>query len=148
MSSSTSSFDLSPGVGAGGEAFWRRWIIAFCATFFGLGGVLFVLFLLIDPYDSARFPTLGIVGIDDHNPRMANVSRGRDPNFNATIIGNSTGQLIDPHRIGPPTGLDFTQLTVPATGPREQLAMMGWFTSHHLKMGALILVADNSWCAQ
>jgi hypothetical protein len=150
MSSSTSSFNSPPGIAAdtGADASWRRWIIVFGATFFGLGGLLFTLLLLIDPYDSARFPTLGIVGIDDHNPRMANVSRGRDPAFDAAIVGNSTGQLIDPHRIGPPTHLSFTQLTVPATGPREQLAMMGWFASHHDKMGALILVADNSWCAQ
>lgn len=150
MSSSTSSFNSPPGVVAdeGVDARWRRWIIAFCVTFFGVGGLLFTLLLLIDPYDSARFPTLGIVGIDDHNPRMANVSRGRDPAFDAAIFGNSTGQLIDPHRIGPPTRLSFTQLTVPATGPREQLAMIGWFASHHGKMGALILVADNSWCAQ
>jgi hypothetical protein len=150
MSSSTSSFDSPPGVVAdgGADASWRRWIIVFCATFFGLGGLLFTLLLLIDPYDSARFPTFGIVGIDDHNPRMANVSRGRDPAFDGAVFGNSTGQLIDPHRIGPRTRLSLTQLTVPATGPREQLAMMGWFASHHDKMGALILVADNSWCAQ
>lgn len=150
MSSSTSSFNTPPGVvaDAAADASWRRWIIVFCATFFGLGGLLFTLLLLIDPYDSARFPTFGIVGIDDHNPRMADVSRGRDPAFNGAVFGNSTGQLIDPHRIGPPSGLSFTQLTVPATGPREQLAMMGWFASHHDKMGALILVADNSWCAQ
>jgi hypothetical protein len=151
MNSSTSNFD-PPAAGvvadAGANAPWRRWIIAFCATFFGLGGLLFVLLLLIDPYDSARFPTLGIVGIDDHNPRMAHVSRARDPRFDAAIIGNSTGQLIDPHRIGPPTGLSFTQLTVPATGPREQLAIMGWFASRHDKMGAFVLVADISWCAQ
>jgi hypothetical protein len=150
MSSSTSSSDPSRGVveESSAETSWRRWIIVFCATFYGLGGLLFGLLLMIDPYDSARFPTFGIVGIDDHNPRMANVSRGRDPAFNSAIFGNSTGQLIDPHRIGPVTHMSFTQLTVPATGPREQLAMMGWFASHHGRIGALILVADSSWCAQ
>ena len=109
MSSSTSSFDSPPGVvaDAGADASWRRWIIVFCATFFGLGGLLFTLLLLIDPYDSARFPTFGIVGIDDHNPRMANVSRGRDPAFDGAVFGNSTGQLIDPHRIGPPHPPEF-----------------------------------------
>jgi hypothetical protein len=150
MSSSTSNSDPPAGAVAnpGSDASWRRWIIAFCATFLGLGGLLFTLLMLIDPYDSARFPTLGIVGIDDHNPRMAHVSRARDPAFDAAIIGNSTGQLIDPHRIDPPTGHSFTQLTVPATGPREQLAIMGWFASHHDKMSALVLVADGSWCTQ
>ena len=150
MSSSISSSDRPVGAAADGtsDASWRRWVIAFCATFLGLGGLLFTLLLLIDPYDSARFPTLGIVGVDDHNPRMAIVSRARDPAFDAAIFGNSTGQLIDPHRIGPPTGRRFTQLTVPATGPREQLAIMGWFASHHDKIGAFLLVADDSWCAQ
>jgi hypothetical protein len=150
MSSSISNFDPPAGAAAdaNSDASWRRWIIAFCATFLGLGGLLFTVLLLIDPYDSARFPTFGIVGVDDHNPRMAIVSRARDPAFDAAVFGNSTGQLIDPHRIGPPTGLRFTQLTVPATGPREQLAIMGWFASHHAKMGALLLVADDSWCAQ
>jgi hypothetical protein len=150
MSLSTSNFDPPAGdvAATGSDASWRRWIIAFCATFLGLGGLLFALLMLIDPYDSARFPTFGIVGIDDHNPRMANVSRARDPAFDSAIVGNSTGQLIDPHRIGAPTGLSFSQLTVPATGPREQLAILGWFASHHDNVGALVLVADDSWCAQ
>jgi hypothetical protein len=150
MTSSTSNFDPAAGVAAdvGADASWRRWIIVFCATYLGLGGLLFVLLLLIDPYDSARFPTFGIIGIDDHNPRMANVSRARDPRFDAAVFGNSTGQLIDPHHIGPPTGLSFTQLTVPGTGPREQLAIMGWFAAHHDNIGAVVLVADESWCAQ
>ena len=68
MSSSISSFNSSVCIraDAGADASWRRWVVAFCATFFGFGGLLFALLLLIDPYDSARFPTLGIVGIDDH----------------------------------------------------------------------------------
>jgi hypothetical protein len=141
-----SSFTLSSDAPADPEASWRRWIIAFCGTFLGLGGLLFILMLLIDPYDSARFPTLGIVGIDDHNPRMATVSRARDARFDSAVIGNSTGQLINPHRIGPRIGLSFTQLTVPGTGPREQLAIMSWFASHHQTPGAFVLVADDAWC--
>ncbi len=126
---------------------WRRWLIVFCSTFVGLGALLFALLVLVDPYDTARFPNFGIVGIMDRSPRTAHASFGRDPNFNASVIGNSTGQLIDPYRLTRETGLRFTQLTIPATGPREQLAIMRWVIFHHPTYGAFVIVTDPSWCS-
>jgi hypothetical protein len=38
------------------------------------------------------------------------------------------------------------QLTVPGTGPGEQLVLMRWFARHHPRIGALVLAADQSWC--
>lgn len=149
MTSSTSSSEPRAGTEAGADKRFRRWLRVFCAAFFGGGGLLYLLLLLIDPYDAARFPNFGIVGVDDHNPRMANVSRGRgrDARFDAAIFGNSTGQLIDPHRLNASTGLSFTQLTIPGTGPREQLAVLHWVTSRHPRAEALVLVIDDSWCS-
>jgi hypothetical protein len=118
----------------------------FLGVFLGLGGGLFLLLVLVDPYDSGRFPGLGLVGVDDRSPRMAHVSRGRDPQFDSAIFGNSTGQLIDPAAIGPATGRRFTQMTIPKTGPREQVAMMRWFLRNHKVPGALVVVADPLWC--
>lgn len=142
MSSSTSGSDLA-------EARpWRRWIALFAATFLGVGGTLFGVLLIIDPYDTGRFPGFGIEGISDNNPRTAHVSRARDSAFDSAVIGNSTGQLIDPHRLSAATGFKFTQLTVPATGPREQLAILEWFRLNRTKVSALALTTDSSWCAQ
>ena len=126
---------------------WRRWILTFTGIFYGLAAFLFVLLLLIDPYDSDRFPNFGIIGIDDHNPRMAHVSRARDPQFDSAIYGNSTGQLIDPRHLFAGTGLKFTQLTIPAVGPREQLAIMRWTRARHEQIGAWVVIADTSWCS-
>ena len=126
---------------------WRRWLVVFCATFFGLGALLYISVLAVDPYDTGRFPNLGIVGIDDINPRTANASRGRDLRFNASIIGDSTGQNIDPYKLSDGTGLRFLQLTIPQTGPREQLAMMRWIMSNHHSYGAFVLVVDTFWCS-
>jgi hypothetical protein len=122
-------------------------VLSFLLTLFGIGGVLFLLLLLIDPYDSARFPSFGIVGVDDHNPRTANVSRGRDPRFNAAIVANSTGQLLQPARLDAATGLRFMQLATPQTGPREHLAELRWVASHHPSLAALVLVTDELWCS-
>ena len=63
------------------------------------------------------------------------------------MIGNSTGQLLDPYRLSRETGLHFTQLTIPATGPREQLTLMRWVISHHPAYGAFVVVTDMSWCS-
>ena len=142
MNSSTSGSDLADSVP------WRRWIVLFAVTFLGVGGVLFGALLVIDPYDTGRFPGLGIQGVSDNNPRTAHVSRARDPAFDSAVIGNSTGQLIDPHRLSAATGFKFTQLTVPATGPREQLTILEWFRSNHTGVSALVLTTDGSWCAQ
>jgi hypothetical protein len=109
-------------------------------------GVVFALVILIDPYDSGRFGLIGIKGISDESPRTANASRGRDPRFNAAVIGNSTGQLLKPAELSQATGARFVQLTVPGTGPREQLALLHWFVRHHPRPDALVIVTDTAWC--
>jgi hypothetical protein len=126
---------------------WQHWLAVFCGTFFGLSALLFALLLLIDPYDTGRFPGFGIVGIGDSTTRTADASRGRDPRFNATVIGSSTGQLLDPYRLSRETGLRFSQLTMAATGPQEQLTLMRWVISHHPDYGAFVIVTDPSWCS-
>jgi hypothetical protein len=119
----------------------------FCCIFFGLTALLFAALLLIDPYDTGRFPSFGIVGIGDSTTRTADASRGRDRHFNATVIGSSTGQLLDPYRLSRETGLQFTQLTMAATGPQEQLTLMRWVMLHHPEFGAFVIVTDPSWCS-
>ena len=83
--------------------------------------------LAVDPYDSGRFGILGITGVVDESPRTANASRARDPQFDSAVFGNSTGQLLKPSELSQLTGSSFVQLTVPGTGPREQLAIMDFF---------------------
>jgi hypothetical protein len=126
---------------------WRRWLAVFGGVFFGLGALLFVLLLLIDPYDTGRFPSLGLIGVRDRSMRTADASRGRDPHFNAAVVGNSTAQIINPYRLSELTGLRFIQLSIPQTGPREQLEQMRWVVSNHASYGAFVVVADTLWCS-
>jgi hypothetical protein len=143
MSSYISSSDASP------PAAWRRWLAVFCAVLIGAGAAVYLFLVLLDPYDTGRFPAFGIKGVVDDNPLTANASRGRDPDFDAAVIGSSTGQMLDPSRLGSATGLNFVQLTMAGTGPREQLAVMQWFTAQHPRVGALVLVIDHAtWCSQ
>jgi hypothetical protein len=127
---------------------WRRFLKLFGIMLIALPAALFLLVLLLDPFDSGRLTNYSVLGVVDESPRTANVSRGRDPSFNSAVIGNSRGQMLDPERLSHDTGLSFVQLTIPGTGPREQLTVLHWFVRNHREMGAIVLVADPVWCTR
>jgi hypothetical protein len=125
---------------------WQRFVIVFLMTLCLGGSAAFGFILVIDPYDRGSLGLGWLSGIVDEDPRTASASRGRDPRFDSAVIGNSHGQLINPARLSSGTGLNFVQLTVPATGPREQLTLLRWFIGHHDHIGAVVLAADATWC--
>lgn len=130
------------------EAKWRRFVVLFVAVFVGGLAAVLGLIVLLDPFDSGRFPALPIAGVSDDSQRTANVSLGRSVNFNAAIFGNSHGQLLDPERLSASTGLRFVQLAIPGANAPEQIAMLGWFIRHHRRIGAIVLAADERWCVE
>ena len=111
------------------------------------GGVLAAGLCLIDPFDTGRFGAVTGAGMPHAGPRLVNASRGRDPQFDSAVIGNSHAQLIMPERLSVLTGHRFVTLTTPGTGPMEQLAMARWFVTHHRdRIGALVIGLDQMWC--
>jgi hypothetical protein len=144
MSSSISSSDVPTEAASA----WARWLLAFLGALVLGAALIFALVLIVDPYDSGRAGILGIKGIADASPRTANASRARDTQFDSAVIGNSTGQLLKPEELSRLTGAHFVQLTVPGTGPREQLAVMDFFLRKHPQAGALVIVTDASWCTR
>jgi hypothetical protein len=125
---------------------WRRFAILFLALFGGGMGLVYAALLVIDPYDTGRFPTFMKPGVVDSGQRTSNASHGRNPRFNAAVIGNSRGQMLDPARLSELTGLSFVQLTTPASGPREQMTMLRYFMAHHRQVDAIVLNVDERWC--
>lgn len=110
-----------------------------------LGGYLFLAYL-VDPYDSGRSPLVSGSGVRPQGPRMAAASRGRDPAFSGAVIGNSHIQLVSPQRLRDRSGIPFVQLSVPATSPAEQFAILGWYLRHHPEPEAVVIAPDEYWC--
>jgi hypothetical protein len=132
--------------GSDQPAAWGRCLVA-CLGALALGAALIAgLVMLVDPYDSGRFGWLGVVGVGDRNPSTANASRARDPQFDAAILGNSTGQLLQPSELDRATGNRFVQLVAPGTDPRSDLVILDYFAAHHRRIGALVVVIDQGWC--
>jgi hypothetical protein len=127
---------------------WGRWLLDFLGAMAVSATLIFAFVLIVDPYDSGRTSLLNIAGVVELEPRMANASRARDPQFDSAIIGNSTGQALRPSELSRLTDSRFVQLTVPGTGPREQLAILNFFVRHHPRIGALVMVTDAAWCTR
>uniref|UniRef100_UPI0022EB177E hypothetical protein n=1 Tax=Falsiroseomonas oryzae TaxID=2766473 RepID=UPI0022EB177E len=142
-SSSTSSSE-PPAAGLGWPRFLRR--AALLAAL--LPALFLALLVVVDPYDSGRLSPFPLAGAPTIGPRLAHASRGRDPGFDAAIIGNSHMQLISPARLDAATGLRFVSLTVQGSGVREQAALLGWFLRHRPSPPAAIVVGvDTMTCA-
>lgn len=145
MNSSTSSSEaLASGRPEGG--WWR-----FCRILLGtVAGALLLLLpfiYLMDPYDAGRPGLITRPGLRPQGPRTAGASRGRDPAFDAAILGNSHMQLLKPDNLNALTGRRFVSLIVPSTGPKEQFVLLDWFMRHHREQAqALILGIDGTWC--
>lgn len=140
----SSIFSSDPGYGVSP---WRRFAVTLVAGVAAILAGLIGIIYMIEPYDTGRSPFFAGAGLRALAPATANASRGRNPGFNAMIVGNSRIQLISPERLKPTTGLDFVQLSVPGSGPKEQLALIDWFLRHRTKpVKALLVSLDDTWC--
>lgn len=132
-----------PKDGQGWDGF-VRFLIGTACLLFGLG-VLFL--LVVDPYGSGQTGLPGRPGVQDQYPMTAHASRARNPAFNAAVFGNSRVQQLNPERLNRLTGLSFVSLTMPGTGPADQIAVLRWFLANHeTPPKAVVIGADGYWC--
>jgi hypothetical protein len=127
---------------------WRRLIALYAASALALGAAVATLLLALDPYDTGRLALLGEHGVPRLGQRLAAASLGRRPNVDTAIIGNSVMQLLHPARIDAAGGGRVVQLTIPGTGPPEQIVVAEWFRRHHpgANLRGLTIGLDQTWC--
>ena len=135
--------DLRPTSATDWRGFARTLLLSVIALFVGYLAVA----VPVDPYDTGRSELLTRGAVRPQGPRTASAVRGRDPAYTGAVIGNSHIQLIEPAALSRITGIPFVQLSVPATGPTEQFALLGWYLRHHARPDAIVLSADAFWCA-
>jgi hypothetical protein len=129
------------------ERAYRRCAIAFLTVFFGGIGLIYAFLLVVDPWDTGRFPTPLPSGVVDIERRTATASRGRDPRFNAAIFGNSRTFTLDPERLSEATGLSFVSLGTPGSGPREEMLVTRYYLRFHPAPEAIVFSTDERWCS-
>jgi len=128
------------------EPDWRRNVVACLATFVGALAVFFLAVIVIDPFDSGRFPTFMPSGSPDDRAPTINISRGRDPRFDSILLGSSRAVLMDPRRITTLTGYRFVEMAALGATVREQMTFLHWFARHRPDVKAIIVATDQTWC--
>jgi hypothetical protein len=101
----------------------------------------------VDPYDTGRFALLKAQGVPAQIPRTAHASRGRDPAFDAAVLGNSHVQILAPAELTRLTSIPFVSLAVPGIGPRETFLLLEYFLRHRVRPARAVVVGiDPYWC--
>lgn len=126
---------------------WLRFARIMTVTALVLFVALIGTIAALDPYDTGRFALVSKPGVPPQGPRTAHASRGRDPAYDAAILGNSHVQLLSPERLSAATGIPFVSLTVPATGPKEQFAILDYWLANRVRPPrAIVIGVDPYWC--
>lgn len=129
------------------ERAYRRCAFAFLAVFFGGVSLIYAFLVVVDPWDTGRFASPMPSGVNDIERRTATASRGRDPRFNAAIVGNSRTFSLDPEKLSKATGYSFVSLGTPGAGPQEELLVTRYFLRFHPAPDAIVFSTDERWCS-
>lgn len=129
---------------------WRRYALWSVCSSLGLFAFIIAALYVIDPYDTGRTPWARQPWLQGQRAGDATPSVGRNPNYTAAVIGNSTIALVRPARLRELTGIPFAQLSIPAAPVRGQLTVLDWFIRHHQDTArALVLSIDrDTWCTR
>jgi len=66
---------MGPNAATADERGWRRFGVTFLGVFFGGLGLIYAALVVIDPYDTGRFPTFFKPSIAHDSKRMGDASR-------------------------------------------------------------------------
>lgn len=129
---------------------WRRFGAVFLAGAAALFALLVAFAAACDPYDTGRFALLPPRPREAISPRFDLASRGRDPRFEAVIIGNSHAAPISPARLTEAAGgVPFASLIAAGGSVEPSLALLRWFLAHRTRPAqAVVIGIDEVWCQE
>ena len=127
---------------------WTRFLRALFAYVLGIGLLVYLFILLIDPYQDVPFsPDLDRAPVST-NQRFAYPALARNPAFDSAVIGTSTLRLLQPGRLDTLLGTHFVNLAMNSATAYEQSRIHEVFMRHHPESKLLIFGIDLSWCTR
>ncbi|GBQ27264.1 hypothetical protein HLH34_09230 [Gluconacetobacter azotocaptans] len=143
MRSSISSSDR-PCAGHAGA--WRRFALTFAATLGGAGLFVFLFVVTVDPWDMLPLsPPLHRIPIST-NARYTMPVLARSDRFDSTMVGTSTGRLLQPAIMDAPFGARLSNMAMNSATPWEQDRLLRLFLRHHAAPRVVLIDIDASWC--
>jgi hypothetical protein len=137
---------LPSGTGQGAAPVANRWrtsIVVFGLTAVLSAAIVIATLAALDPYDTGRFALMPLWhGHVDPDKQ----SRGRDPQFDSAIIGNSRIEMLRPAQLDEQTGMRFVSLYYRGAEPIEELTILHYFLRYHPAPRAIVVGLEETWC--
>ncbi|MBT6117849.1 MAG: hypothetical protein HOH66_08265 [Rhodospirillaceae bacterium] len=112
----------------------------------GLGTLLYLSVLLVDPYGTVWFsPPLARAPVDS-NQRFSYPAIARDPGYDSVVIGTSTTRMLHPDLLEEAFGGNFANLSLNSGTAYEQRMLMDLFAEHHADIETVVVGIDTIWC--
>ena len=125
---------------------WRRFFALLLACGAGLGLAVYLLLVIIDPFDMLPLsPPLDRAPIAT-NARFSFPALARSQRFDSAIFGTSTSRELQPRVLDPLFGARFVNLAMNSATAYEQFRLMGLFAMHHRDAKNVIVGIDAVWC--
>jgi len=136
------------GIGSVEKEFgWRTFARLLIGTALGVGLFVYLLVLIIDPYDSVPFSPGWERYPVTSQARPYNAKLARSGRFDSAVVGNSTSMLLHPDELDAVFGGRFANLAMVGASPYEQLRMLELMSFGLAYRGTLIIGVDPFWCA-
>jgi len=129
------------------ESDWRAFARKLAASALGFSIVIYLLVLIVDPYDSVPFSPGWERYPVTSQARPYNAKLARSGRFDSAVIGNSTSMLLHPDELNMAFGGRFANLAMVGASPYEQLRTLELMSFDRSYTGTLIVGLDPFWCA-
>ena len=136
MSSSTSSSD---------DQRWKRCFLGFLASAGILVSVVWLLIVLVDPFDTLHLSLPMDRRPITRNQRYAYPAIARSASFDSAVTGSSTTLLLDPRELDRDLDRRFVNLSLKLGVPHEQYKLLRVFRRHHEHPRTVVISVDNYW---
>lgn len=129
------------------DASWRPFVKLFVGSILGLTLLVYLIVLIVDPYDSVAFsPPWERYPVTSH-ARPYNAKLARSGQFDSAVVGSSTAMLLKPAELNAEFGGRFANLSMYAASPYEQVRVLELMSYGGAYTGTVIVGLDPSWCA-
>jgi len=125
---------------------WRTFLRTLITTFVVVSVLVYLLIVLVDPYQHVPFSLPLDRAPISTNQRFAYPALARDATFDSVVIGSSTMRLLDPENLDLLLGTRFANLAMNSATAYEQMRIHDLFVRHHPTTKVILIGIDDSWC--
>lgn len=131
---------------------WKGFISTMVLWFLGLCAFVYLLIILVDPFDTLPLSLPLDRAPMATNQRFSYPVLARNPQFDSVVVGSSSSRLFRPELLNEVFAANFVNLAINAGRPYEQYKFLKLFLEHHKSPKTILIGMDirnkEMWCRE